>query len=212
MSIVPDTAETVVRASHVPGPPQGSWTYEDYARLPLDAGFVYEIIDGVLYMAPAPPPEHERLVISFGARLYAIFEEGELGRVYSSPDIVVGSLTLRPDLAVVRNANLAVVAPQRLIGPPDLVVEIASPSTAVFDRDSTQGKRAAYARIGVGEYWLVEPSTRTIEVLVLTDAAYRSLGIFSGEEPLRSHILSGNISLAARFFPHGASYTKSDSR
>ncbi|PDW04947.1 Uma2 family endonuclease [Candidatus Viridilinea mediisalina] len=101
------------------------------------------------------------------------------------------------------NANLAVVAPQRLIGPPDLVVEIASPSTAVFDRDPAQGKRGAYARIGVSEYWLVEPHARTIEVLVLTGAAYQSLGVFRGEEPLHSHVLPGEAPWAARFFPHG---------
>ncbi len=75
MGTIPDTATTVVRASHVPGPPQGHWTYADYARLPEMEGFRYELIAGVLYMAPAPPPEHERLVISIGARLFAAIEE-----------------------------------------------------------------------------------------------------------------------------------------
>lgn len=75
MSIVPDTATTVVRASHVPGPPQGQWTYAAYAQLPEPDGYRYEIIRGVLYMAPAPIPEHERLVSLIGARLVAVVEE-----------------------------------------------------------------------------------------------------------------------------------------
>ena len=33
MTTIPDTAAMVVRASHVPGPPQRGWTYEDYAKL-----------------------------------------------------------------------------------------------------------------------------------------------------------------------------------
>jgi hypothetical protein len=130
MTIIPDTATTVVRASHVPGPPQGQWTYEDYAKLPDLDGFHYEIIGGVLYIAPAPIPEHERIAMLIGARLVAAVEDTGLGQVFGSPDIDVGLTTVRPDAAVVLNEHADIVAEKRLIGPPDLVVEIASPSTA----------------------------------------------------------------------------------
>ncbi len=43
----------VMPADHRPGPEQGHWTYKDYAALP-DDGHRYEIVDGVLYMAPSP--------------------------------------------------------------------------------------------------------------------------------------------------------------
>jgi hypothetical protein len=46
MTAIPDTAATVVRASHVPGPPQGRWTYDDYVTLAEVDGYRYEIIDG----------------------------------------------------------------------------------------------------------------------------------------------------------------------
>ena len=39
-------------------PAQGEWTYEDYLRLPED-GNRYEVIRGVLYVSPAPLPEHQ---------------------------------------------------------------------------------------------------------------------------------------------------------
>jgi Uma2 family endonuclease len=201
MSAIPDTATTVVRASHVPGPRQGSWTYADYARLPEEEGFRYEIINGVLYMAPAPTPEHERTVISIGARLFALIEETGLGRVYSSPDIDAGATTLRPDAAVVLRARLHIVAEKRLAGPPDLVVEIASPSTAAYDRDPVEGKRGAYARLGVAEYWIADPATRTVEVLALDGEAYASLGVFAGEQPLVSRVIPGPLPAAARLFP-----------
>jgi hypothetical protein len=43
----------VMPADHMPGPEQGHWTYKDYAALP-DDGHRYDIVDGVLYMAPSP--------------------------------------------------------------------------------------------------------------------------------------------------------------
>lgn len=201
MSIIPDTATTVVRASHVPGPPQGRWTYADYAALPVEEGFRYEMIDGVLYMAPAPTPEHERIVMTIGARLVVALEDTGLGQVFASPDIDVGPTTLRPDAAVVLAANLGVVAERRLVGPPDLVVEIASPSTAAYDRDPTEGKRGAYARMGVGEYWIVDPVARTVEVLALEGDSYTALGVFHGEAPLLSRALPELRLSAARLFP-----------
>jgi Uma2 family endonuclease len=201
MSIVPDTATTVVRASHVPGPPQGQWTYADYAALPDADGFRYEILHGVLYMAPAPIPEHERLVSLIGARLVAVVEDTGQGQVLASPDIDVGGHTLRPDTVVVLNANEGVVAEKRLIGPPDLVVEIASPSTATYDRDPVEGKRAAYAQIGVREYWIVEPAARTIEVFVLVNDEYAAQGAFSGDDLLPSQVLPDLAIPASQFFP-----------
>jgi Uma2 family endonuclease len=201
MISIPDTATTVVRASHVPGPPQGRWTYDDYAALPEPGGFRYEIIDGVLHMAPAPVPEHERIGALIIGRLVFAVEDAELGQVFVSPDIDVGPHTLRPDAVVVLNANAAVVAEKKLVGPPDLVVEIASPSTAAYDRDAEQGKLGAHARIGVGECWIVDPATRSVELFVLEGEAYQSLGAFRGDEALRSRVLPELTFTARQFFP-----------
>jgi Uma2 family endonuclease len=201
MTTIPDTASIVVRASHVPGPPQGQWTYEDYAKLPDLDGYHYEIIGGVLYMAPAPIPEHERIAMLIGARLVAAVEDTGLGQVFGSPDIDVGLTTVRPDAAVVLNEHADIVAEKRLIGPPDLVVEIASPSTAAYDRDPDEGKWGAYARIGVAEYWIADPVHRSIEVLVLEEDTYRSLGTFHGDDRLPSRVLPGIATPLHRFFP-----------
>lgn len=201
MATIPDTATTVVRASHVTGPRQGQWTYEEYARLPEAEGFRYEIIDGVLYMAPAPNTGHERIVMTIGARLVAALEDTGLGRVFASPDVAVGPVTLRPDAVVVLSANSAVITPARIVGPPDLVVEIASPSTAAYDRDPVEGKRGAYARMSVPEYWIVDPEARCVELLALDGGAYSSLGTFSGDERLASRVLPALSLTARQLFP-----------
>ena len=48
----------ITPADHVPGPKQGEWTYSHYMALP-DDGQRYEIVDGVLYMAPSPSGFHQ---------------------------------------------------------------------------------------------------------------------------------------------------------
>ena len=56
---------TVVPADWVPGPPQGQWTYADYAAIP-DDGKCYEVVKGVLYMSPAPTPGHQSISVKIG--------------------------------------------------------------------------------------------------------------------------------------------------
>ena len=53
-----DVLPMVTRADSVPGPAQGCWTYADYAAIP-DDGKRYEILEGVLYMSPAPSLAHQ---------------------------------------------------------------------------------------------------------------------------------------------------------
>lgn len=198
--LIPDTAEIIVRASHVPGPPQGQWTYAAYAALP-DDGNRYEIIDGVLYMAPAPIPDHENIAALIIGRLVVAIEDTNCGRVFVSPDVHVGSSVLRPDVVVVLREHAGVIAEKNLVGPPDLVVEVASPSTAAYDRDATVGKRGAYARAGIAEYWLIDPELRTIEVLTLNDDVYMSLGIFQGDDRILSRIVAASVIIARSCFP-----------
>jgi Uma2 family endonuclease len=172
------------------GPSQGHWTYAAYAALPDDGGR-YEIINGVLYMAPAPMPDHENIVMLLGARLVAAVEDPGIGRVFGSPDVELGDAVVRPDAVVVLRTSRAIVERNKIIGAPDLVVEIASPSTMTYDRDVEEGKQGAYARAGVPEYWIADPKARTIEVLALEDDSYTSLGVFQGEDRLPSRVLSG---------------------
>jgi Uma2 family endonuclease len=86
----------------------------------------------------------------------------------------------------VLNHKLHLITDRGIEGPPDLVVEIASPGTRTHDRST---KLSAYARGGVPEYWLAEPADQTIEVLVLEDGAYRPLGVFTSSTLLPSRTL-----------------------
>ena len=178
---------TVMPADHVPGPKQGHWTYNHYAAL-SDDGQRYEIIDGVLYMAPSPSDFHQSTVSLLVTYLTIHVQFKGLGRVYPAPfDVQLApNVVVQPDVLVVLNENSEKITHSRIIGPPDLVVEIVSPSTAAYDR---MKKRNTYARASVREYWIVDPLVQNIEVLVLEDSIYRSVGIFTGNHTLPSQVV-----------------------
>lgn len=193
------TSDQFLRADHVPGPPQGQWTYQDYAALPND-GNRYEILEGVLYMAPAPEIPHQIAVSRILTELMIHVEYKGLGRALAPPtDVELASdFVCEPDVVVVLKEHSERITSSRILGAPDLVVEVASPSTT--QRDRTVKKRR-YALAGIKEYWLVEPKQQTIEVLILENGEYYSLGVFKGKETLTSRIVLDFPRPVEHFFP-----------
>src|SRR5207302_9789437 len=104
------------------------------------------------------------------------------------------------DIFVVLNAHLDKVTDKKVVGAPDLVVEVLSPGTSgtsVFDRFT---KYDIYARAGVPEYWIVYPDRRAVEVLALEGGKYHSLGIFRGQQTLPSQVVPSLPVQVEQFF------------
>jgi Uma2 family endonuclease len=183
----PGRVPMVIPADHIPGPGQGRWTYQDYAALP-DDGQRYEIVDGVLFMAPAPNRWHQNAAFEIASYLRTHIKLTGLGQVFIPPfDVQLDYLTVvQPDVIVVLNSHLEKITDSRIIGAPDLVVEVSSPGTVGYDRTE---KQKAYARAGVPEYWIADPASRTVEVLALEQGVYRSLGVFEGKATLPTRIV-----------------------
>ena len=126
-------------------------TYQDYAALP-DDGKRYEIHDGELREMAAPTTLHQILLVRLLAWLDAHVRARGLGLVLVSPlDVILSDLptettVLQPDIVYLDTARLEAIHMRGVEGPPTLVVEIFSPSTAVVDRTR---KRDLYARYGV---------------------------------------------------------------
>ena len=199
MTTMTESLPMVVRADWVPGPPQGCWTYDDYAAIP-DDGKRYEVIDGVLYLMPGPTTPHQASSMRFSIHLGMHVEMGGLGHVFAAPyDVTLPGVAnpVQPDIVVVLNDHLNIITHRGIEGVPDLVVEIASPGTVGHDRRT---KQDAYARAGVPEYWLPDPAHRTIEVLVLEGGEYRSLGVFEGAARLPSRVLPDLPTTVEQFF------------
>lgn len=192
-----ERSSVVVPADWVAGPKQGQWTYTDYAALPED-GHSYEVVNGVLYMSPSPNVEHQRIAKMIVAVLSRCVEHTGLGEVFQSPldvELSTGNV-VQPDVFVLLNEHSDRIMETHIVGAPDLVVEIASPSTARHDLSK---KLDAYARASVPEYWIVTPGSKTVEVLVLEDGLYSSLGLFRGGVVLPSRIVP-NLSVRVEQF------------
>ncbi len=139
-------------------------------------------------MSPSPNGPHQDLTLRLAHYLLMHVEFAGLGKVRIAPfDVeLTPEDVFQPDVLVVLNAHLDRVTTNRVIGAPDLVVEVASRGTAAYDRLT---KYDVYARAGVSEYWIVKPETHTVEVLVLESRRYRSLGIFTGNMVLPSRVV-----------------------
>jgi Uma2 family endonuclease len=122
----------------------------------------YEIIDGELFVTPAPSVVHQRAILQLALRLAPYLKAERLGEAIIAPaDVEFAPDTMvEPDLFAV---PLIVGPPPRSwteVGRLLLVVEVLSPTTARADR---VGKRALYARNRVPEYWIVDIDARVIE-------------------------------------------------
>lgn len=154
--------------------------YDDLADMP-DDGFTREILDGDLVVTPSPAPIHQRVSRRLQRQLETYFESRGLGEVFNAPlDTILGPHDIvEPDLLVVTDP--ATISRRAIEGPPALVVEILSPSTAVRDR-SVKARR--YAAAGIPHYWLVDIENQHIECLRLAAEGYRLAAAARGTDPL----------------------------
>lgn len=145
-------------------------SYEDYAR--LGEGAPYQLIDGDLVKTPAPNPIHQNIVGALFIALKRAADNAKSGQVFIAPIDV--QLTphdvFQPDLIFIAKDRSAIIGEAKIEGPPDLAIEVLSPGTAYYDM---RVKKAAYAKAGVREYWIVDPMASSIEVYVLESGAYR---------------------------------------
>jgi Uma2 family endonuclease len=138
------------------------WTYSEFARLPSEGSTRYEVIAGELVVTPGPSGQHQRVVGRLFAALFGFVEAHELGEVFPGPfDVLFAEGDyLEPDIVFVGKDRSHLVSDRGVEGPPDLVVEVLSPSTATRDRGI---KLDRYRHFGVPEYWVVDPEERTVE-------------------------------------------------
>jgi Uma2 family endonuclease len=150
---------------------RGALTYRDLRHTP-DDGQRWEIIDGEVYVSQAPSLRHQDAVLNLALLLSAHVRRHRLGKVWVAPlEVVLERATgVQPDLIFISKARLALAQELRVVGAPDLAVEVASPSTASRDRGI---KLDAYARCGVAHYWLLDPRRGALRALRLDGDQYR---------------------------------------
>jgi Uma2 family endonuclease len=162
-----------VMATH---PPSGPYTVADLELMP-DDGRRYELIDGMLFVSPAPATRHQKMVLQLAMRLERRCPD-EL-QVFVAPYAVqpANDTEVQPDVLVARDEDLT---ERNLPVAPLLAVEILSPSTTLYDLNT---KRAAYQRMGTPSYWVVDPLDPRLTAFELGDAGeYQVVADVKGED------------------------------
>lgn len=139
-------------------------TVEDYRLLP-ETGPRYQLIEGDLFMAPAPNRFHQNIALNVAVILYRYLEKNSIGSVFMAPfDVYLDETNVvQPDVVFVSENN-DILTDRGAEGAPDFVLEVLSPKTAHLDK---KPKRRVYARSGVKELWIVDPDTKVIHVYFL---------------------------------------------
>jgi Uma2 family endonuclease len=161
-------------------------TYQDVLDAP--EGMIAEIIAGELYLQPRPAPRHSEAAFGLAGSLDGPFRRGVGGPggwiILFEPEVHVDGDCLVPDLAGWRIERMPSVPDSAYIDmAPDWVCEILSPSTRAKDIGP---KREAYARIGVGHLWHVDPPALTLETFELRDGRWIVGPTFRNAEPVRA--------------------------
>jgi Uma2 family endonuclease len=122
-------------------------------------------------VAAAPGSRHQIVSTRLAARLLAHVETRGIGIVIAAPfDVILSdTIIVEPDIVYVASDRVGQISERGIEGPPTLVVEILSPSTAQTDR---QTKMQLYARYAIPWYWIVDPHGRSVEVHRLAEGAY----------------------------------------
>jgi Uma2 family endonuclease len=150
-------------------------------------------------MMPSPRTYHQIVCAQIELKLRQFVEKKKLGVVLDAPCDVYFSRydIVQPDILFVAQDRRGIIKERYVQGPPDLVVEVLSPSEPERDREI---KRKLYSRCGVLEYWIVDPEAKSIEVLARRRGTLSKLRIFVGKERFTSPLLKGfKLSLPAVF-------------
>jgi len=161
-------------------------TYDDLLQVPDN--LVAEIVDGELYATPRPAPPHALAASALGFELGPPFHGGRGGPggwwILFEPELHHSGHVLVPDLAGWRRERMPVLPEtQKFTVPPDWICEVLSRSTEQLDRAR---KLPIYARAGVEFAWLLNPLSRTLEILQREGARWVLLATHAHDEMVRA--------------------------
>ena len=169
-------------ATSVPNPA----TLADLAAVPDDK--IAQILDGELIVQPRPSMPHARASSVLGGELMGPFDRGRGGPggwiLLDEPELHLGGDVLVPDLAGWRRERLPELPETAFLTvAPDWVCEVLSPGTAAIDRVK---KLRIYARERVAWYWLLDPQSKTLEILRWAEGSYLVEATHDGEAAVRA--------------------------
>lgn len=169
----PTTSPTPTAVSSGDGAPPMT-AYERYVAL-FPEGMKGDLIDGHAIIDISTSVLHERLFKFLLILLEGYVEANGLGEAFGSRTTmrVDDENGYEPDVLFIRSDRLGILDVKDATSPVDLAVEIVSPTSGTRDRET---KFEGYERIGVPEYWLIDPVRREAAFYRLDGAPYQPGG------------------------------------
>ena len=180
-------SETVVKeaVATLKGKEKAEYTKEDFYNLGEDAHF--ELIDGILYDLATPTSIHQLLCTKIATELskYIDSQSGECLVFGVSPNIEIDhdiekhdkkmdKTVVIPDVVVLCDREK--LKDGKIIGAPEFVVEVLSPSTAKYDKGI---KFKKYMNAGVKEYWIIDPKRKSVCVYIFSNYSEFNITVYS---------------------------------
>ena len=174
-------------------------TYKDCLKLD---NTICEVVNGKFFLPPSPDLLHQDVLRDLQYELWHHVRRRGLGKVYGAPTEVRFNdrNIVLPDLTFVAADNLDILKPKAIEGTPDLLIEITSATTLYRDNHL---KKGLYEKMGVKEYWIVDPAHHALQIFTLGKDGGYELHCFVAEEGLAaSRLLDGfGVDLEALICP-----------
>lgn len=162
-----------------------------------------ELIDGVVYMAAFPIPDHQFLAMVLSGYMFQQIVETGLGIVYQVAGVVISDdSALGPDIVAVRMERVGIIGPTVIDGgAPDIVVEVLSSNRHA----DLVRKRELYEAAGIPEYWILDGDADTLTALALDDdGVYQERGVLTAADTLATPLFSSFSLPLSQLFDHPA--------
>lgn len=167
------------------------YTYRDY--LGFNDNIRREIINGeIRLMSPAPLTIHQRILGRLSNVFFNYLKDKECEAfiapfdvrlsIYNERDMDEFNVT-QPDISIIFDKNK--IDERGCKGAPDLIVEILSPGSATYDLNE---KLLLYEKAGVKEYWVANPTDKTVFVFLLKNGEYLKSNVYGGENTIKPSI------------------------
>ncbi|MFN4253526.1 MAG: Uma2 family endonuclease [Saprospiraceae bacterium] len=151
---------------------------------------IYELIKGEIVKRASPNTPHQQTFTNLFVELGLYNRQKKLGRLFAAPyDVYLDAENagIQPDILFVTNERDFIIRNNNgIVGAPDLVVEILSKGTMNTDRGD---KKDVYEQFAVREYWIVDPSARSVEVYKMEQNRYRLVSSAREEGTFKSSVL-----------------------
>ena len=173
------------------------YTYADYLKWFDDIR--RELFDGFVHAMSAPSVNHQKISGNLYAHLWNFLSDKNCQVFHAPFDVRLPKngekendkiyTVVQPDICVI--CDLSKLDKRGCLGAPDLIIEIVSPKNSKRD---VKDKFNIYQKSGVGEYWIVRPYDKTVEVFLLNEKGiYFSNGIYTKEDTVPVMLFKGEL-------------------